>query len=124
MNKVFLIGNLVKDPELTTTGNQIKLCRFTVAVSRNYAKDGKRETDFLPVVVWRQQAENCSKFLKKGSRVAISGSIQTRQYDGEGGRKYVTEIAADEIQFLSTKNSSDEAIDIDELTPVEDDLPF
>ena len=102
MNKVFLIGNLTKDPELASTNSGIKFCRFTLAVSRSYSKDGKRETDFLPVVVWRAQADNCARYLKKGSKAAISGSIQTRSYDTQdGSRRYVTEIAADEVQFLS-----------------------
>jgi len=127
MNKVFLIGNLTKDPELTTTGNNIKLCRFTIAVSRSYAKDGNNDTDYIPVVVWRAQAENCANFLKKGSKAAISGSIQTRQYEGKDGtRRYTTEIVADEIQFLSTKSSDNGtgADDFDTLEPIDDELPF
>jgi single-strand DNA-binding protein len=127
MNKVFIIGNLTKDPELSTTNNGIMYCKFTLAVSRNYTKDGKRETDFLPVVVWRVQAENCNKYLKQGSKAAVAGSIQTRSYDAnDGTRRYVTEIAADEVQFLSTKNdgSSQSDGDFDDLKPVEDDLPF
>lgn len=128
MNKVFLIGNLTKDPELSTTNNGVKFCKFTLAVSRSYSKDGKRETDFLPVVVWRAQADNCARYLKKGSKAAVSGSIQTRSYDAnDGTRRYVTEIAADEVQFLSTKNDGDgeeSAVDFDELRPVDEDLPF
>lgn len=128
MNKVFLIGNLTKDPELTQTTSGIKFCRFTLAVSRNYAKDGKRETDFLPVVVWRTQAENCARYLKKGSRAAISGSIQMRSYDAQDGtRRNIAEIAADEVQFLSTKNedaSRDDDVDFDDLKPIDEDLPF
>lgn len=128
MNKVFLIGNLTKDPELLTTNNGIPYCRFTLAVSRNYSRDGKRETDFLPIVVWRNQAENCSKYLKKGSKAAIVGSIQTRSYDAsDGTRRYVTEITAEEIQFLSTRNdfsNRDDSADFDDLKPIDDDLPF
>ena len=128
MNKVFLIGNLTKDPELSTTNNGVKFCKFTLAVSRNYSKDGKRETDFLNVVVWRAQADNCARYLKKGSRAAVSGSIQTRNYENEGRRVYVTEIAADEVQFLSTKNEDgvDELddMDFDALRPIDEDLPF
>ena len=127
MNKVFLIGNLTKDPELASTNSGIKFCRFTLAVSRSYSKDGKRETDFLPVVVWRAQADNCARYLKKGSKAAISGSIQTRSYDTrDGSRRYVTEIAADEVQFLSTRsdeNGSDD-VDFDDLKPIDEDLPF
>ena len=127
MNKVFLIGNLTRDPELSTTGSGVKFCRFTLAVSRSYSKDGKRETDFLPVVVWRAQADNCARYLKKGSKAAISGTIQTRSYDTpDGSRRYVTEIAADEVQFLSTKNDDgkDDGVDFDDLTPIDEDLPF
>ncbi|MCM1306340.1 MAG: single-stranded DNA-binding protein [Bacteroides sp.] len=126
MNKVFLIGNLTKDPELSTTTSGIKFCRFTLAVSRNYSKDGKRETDFLPVVVWRAQADNCARYLKKGSRAAVCGSIQTRNYDAQdGSRRYVTEIAADEVQFLTTKSEGDSDVaDFDDLKPIDDDLPF
>jgi len=128
MNKVFLIGNLTKDPEVASTTNGNKFCRFTLAVSRNYSKDGKKETDFLPIVVWRQQADNCAKFLKKGSKAAISGSIQTRTYEADGKRNYVTEIAADEVQFLSTKNENGEDADddivFDDLKGISDDLPF
>lgn len=126
MNKVFLIGNLTKDPELATTNNGIQFCRFTLAVSRNYSKDGKRETDFLPVVVWRAQAENCARYLKKGSKAAISGSIQMRSYDAQDGtRRNIAEIAADEVQFLSTKNDgSGNDIDFDDLKPIDEDLPF
>ena len=126
MNKVFLIGTLTKDPELSSTTSGIKFCRFTLAVSRNYSKDGKRETDFLPVVVWRAQADNCARYLKKGSRAAVCGSIQTRTYDAQdGSRRYVTEIAADEVQFLTTKNEDERDVaDFDDLKPIDDDLPF
>jgi len=127
MNKVIIIGNLTKDPELSSTNNGIMYCKFTLAVSRNYSKDGKRETDFLPIVVWRTQAENCNKYLKKGSKAAVSGSIQTRSYEAnDGTRRYVTEIAADEVQFLSTKSdvSGAEEVDFDDIKPVNDDLPF
>ena len=103
------------------------LCKFTLAITRNYAKDGKHETDFLPVTVWRAQAENCAKYLKKGSKAAICGSIQTRTYDApDGQRRYVTEIVADEVQFLTTKN--EDGIDeefLDDMAPVTDeDIPF
>ncbi|MCK9575302.1 MAG: single-stranded DNA-binding protein [Clostridia bacterium] len=107
MNKVILIGNLTKDPELATTTNGISVCRFTLAVSRKYKNaEGEYETDFLNVVVWRGQAENCHKYLRKGSKVAVVGAIQTRSYDAQDGtKKYVTDIVADEVEFLSTKNS-------------------
>ena len=92
MNKVFLVGNLTKDPELSTTTNGISVCRFSLAVSRRYVgASGERETDFINIVVWRGQAENCHKYLKKGSKCGIVGTLQTRSYDAQDGTKrYVT----------------------------------
>jgi single-strand DNA-binding protein len=103
MNKCFLIGNLTKDPELKTTTTGTSVCNFTVAVTRRFSnQQGEREADFLPVVVWRAQAENCAKYLRKGSQVAVAGSIQTRSYDAQDGtRRYVTEIVGDEVKFLN-----------------------
>lgn len=137
MNKVILIGNLTKDPETSTTNSGIKVCKFTVAINRNYSGgDGTRQTDFLPIICWRNQAENCGRFLRKGSKVGISGSIQTRNYDAaDGTKRYVTEIVADEVQFLSTRSDNftddTDASDttnrrkVDELQPLSDgDLPF
>ena len=123
MNRVILIGNLTKNPELSQTNNGLSVCKFTVAVSRSY---GKQETDFFTVITWRAQADNCARFLTKGSKVAISGSIQNRSYDGnDGTKRYVTEIVADEVQFLTTKGANDEdAPDTNELKPISDDVPF
>ena len=121
MNKVLLIGNLTKDPELNTTTNGISVCKFTLAVSRRF---GNNETDFLPIIAWRGQAENCNKFLKKGSKAAVSGTIQTRSYDAnDGSKRFITEIVADEVQFLSTKPSGDEDT-AGEMKPIDDSLPF
>ncbi|MDD5016823.1 MAG: single-stranded DNA-binding protein [Eubacteriales bacterium] len=101
MNKATIIGNLTKDPELRTTASGISVCTFTVAVSRPFNRD---ETDFIPVVTWRGLAENCSKFLAKGRKVGVSGRIQTRSYEANNGeRRYVTEIIADDVEFLSPK---------------------
>lgn len=123
MNKVLLIGNLTRDPELTKTSNDLSVCKFTIAVPRRY---GNQEADFFSIIAWRAQAENCAKFLRKGSKVAISGSIQTRSYDAnDGTKRYVTEIVADEVQFLSTRGSSDEESPaIGDMKPVDDSLPF
>lgn len=110
MNKAILIGNLTKDPDSGQTANGISYCRFTVAADRNYtSNDGSKATDFLPVVTWRGLAENCGKYLKKGSKVGVCGSIQTRSYDKDGETRYVTEIVADEVQFLSTKGDSSDS---------------
>lgn len=135
MNKVFLIGNLTRDPEATVTPSGISLCRFSLAVSRRYASsDGTRETDYFNIVVWRAQADNCAKFLKKGSKAAVIGSIQTRTYDKQDGTKgYATDIVAEEVQFLSTRNDGLDGQDpvegrakasISSLQAVEEDLPF
>ena len=105
-----LIGNLTKDPELRATGSGIAVCTFTLAVQRRFAnRDSQtREADFIPIVVWRAQAENCAKYLHKGSQAAVCGSIQTRSYDApDGSKRYVTEIVADEVQFLGRPNSSE-----------------
>lgn len=108
MNKVILVGNLTKDPELVTTNNGISLCRFTLAVQRRYTSgDGEREADFINIVVWRGQADNCYKYLKKGNKAGVVGSIQTRAYDGtDGTRKYATEVVAEEVEFLTSKGSA------------------
>lgn len=129
MNKVILIGNLTKDPELTTTNSGISVCRFTLAVSRRFVgANGERETDFLNIVAWRSQAENCSKYLKKGSKCAVIGSLQTRSYDAQdGSKRYITEITADEVEFLATRagDGAEKKDDVAELQPIDDDtLPF
>ena len=110
MNKVILVGNLTRDPELTETPSGVAVCRFAIAVSRDYASaDGTRETDFFNITVWRGRAENCGKYLKKGNKVAIVGSIQTRSYeDKDGIKRNVTDIIANEVEFLTPKGSQSE----------------
>lgn len=134
MNKVILVGNLTKDPELTTTTNGISVCRFSLAVSRRYVgASGERETDFINIVVWRGQAENCHKYLKKGSKCGVVGTLQTRSYDAQdGSKRYVTEVVADEVEFISTNRNQEGGAredvpseDVTELKPIDDDsLPF
>lgn len=106
MNRAFLVGNLTRDPELRKTQNDVSVCTFTIACNRRFTNaNGQREADFLNIVVWRAQADNCYRYLKKGRRVAVVGSIQTRSYEGQdGNRRYVTEIVADEVEFLSPSN--------------------
>ena len=108
MNKVILVGNLTRDPELITTNNGISLCRFSLAVQRRFTSgDGEREADFINIVVWRGQADNCYKYLKKGSKAGVVGSLQTRSYDGtDGTKRYSTEVVAEEVEFLSSKGAS------------------
>ena len=134
MNKVILIGNLTKDPELSTTNSGINYCRFTLAVPKRFAQAGERDAEFINIVVWRVQADNCHKYLKKGSKACVVGSLQTRSYDAQdGSKRYVTEVVAEEVEFLSTKNNADGTAipagnggsDASELQPIEDDtLPF
>lgn len=108
MNKAILIGNLASDPESRTTASGIAQCSFRLAVQRRFANaSGVREADFLTIVCWRQTAELCSKYLLKGRKVAVEGTIQTRSYDAQDGTKrYVTEIIADNVEFLSTREES------------------
>ena len=102
MNRVILIGNLANDPESRTTQSGIAQCSFRIAVQRRYkGANGERETDFLPVVCWRQTAEFVQRYLAKGRKVAVEGSIQTRSYDAQdGSRRYVTEIIADSVEAV------------------------
>ena len=131
MNKCILIGNLTKDPEISTTSNGVSVCRFTLAVTRRFANsEGERDTDFINIVAWRALADNCHKFIKKGSKVAVVGNIQSRSYDAtDGSKRYVTEIVAEEVEFLNTRNSDTDAPkreeEVTKLQPVDDDtLPF
>ena len=143
MNKAIIIGNLTKDPELTQTTSGISVCRFTLAVSRKFTNaEGERETDFLNIVVWRNLADNCHKYLKKGSKAGVVGSMQTRSYDAQDGTKrYTTDVVAEEVEFLSTKNSGSEEYQneaetagskstgksdiVNKFEPIDDDnLPF
>ena len=130
MNKVYLIGNLARDPELSETTSGIPFCRFSIAVNRTFANaEGNREADFFNITVWRNQAENCSKFLKKGSKVAVVGSLQNHSYeDKDGIKRTLTDIVASEIEFLSTgsrDNEVEQPVKKPDLTKVDDDdLPF
>ena len=136
MNKVILVGNLTRDPELNTTTSGISYCRFSIAVQRRFANsDGERDVDFINIVAWRALADHCAKYLKKGQKAGVVGTIQTRSYENKDGLKVNTfEIVADEVEFLSTKPSSEDSYEpsaprsdepVTKLQPVEDDdLPF
>lgn len=129
MNKAMLIGRLAADPELKTTAGGTNVCRFTLAVTRRYADaQGKRQADFITIIAWRQLGENCHKYLSKGKMAGVVGEIQTRSYEAQDGTKrYVTEIIADNVEFLTPRsagNSAGEGIP-EGFTEVEDDeLPF
>ena len=127
MNKVYLIGNLTRDPELSNTTSGVAVCRLSIAVGRRFANaDGSRDTDFFNVTAWRATAENCARYLKKGSKIAVVGSIQTRNYERSDGTKgFAIDIVADEVEFLSTKNdgSSESGVTANSSAPVSDLQP-
>ena len=126
MNKVILVGRLAQDPELRTTGSGLSVCKFTLAVARRYADaNGKRQADFLPVIVWRQQAEACARYLSKGKQAAVVGEIQTRSYDAQDGTKrYVTEIIAESVEFLTPRSTANGAVPEGFSEIDDDELPF
>ncbi|NFR85695.1 single-stranded DNA-binding protein [Clostridium botulinum] len=137
MNKVVLIGRLTKDPELKfTPGAGTAVTTLTLAVDKYNSKTGQREADFVPVVIWGKQAESTANYMVKGSQMAISGRIQTRNYEAKDGTKrYVTEVVATEVQFLSKSNDSnsgnsssspfDNGNFDEDINPVDDgDCPF
>ncbi len=106
MNKVFLIGNLTKDPDVRTTGGGTSVCTFSIAVDRRFkAQNGEKVTDYFNIVAWRQLADLCGRYLAKGRKVSVVGELQNRSYDAKDGTKrYVTEIVADEIEFLTPRD--------------------
>ncbi|MBO5954863.1 MAG: single-stranded DNA-binding protein [Clostridia bacterium] len=137
MNKVYLIGNLTRDPEISTTTSGISVCRMSIAVSRRFANaEGGRDADFFNITAWRGTADNCAKFLKKGNKIAVSGSIQTRNYEKADGTKgFSIDIVADEVEFLSSRNDGSSegnnegnmsgGAPVGGLQPIDDDnLPF
>ncbi|MCR3761136.1 single-stranded DNA-binding protein [Clostridium felsineum] len=144
MNKVVLIGRLTKDPELKfTPGTGTAVASFTLAVDRRFKKEGQQEADFVPIVVWGKQAESTANYMSKGKLMGVSGRIQTRSYDAKDGtRRYVTEIVAEEVQFLEWGSSNNNTMandqfsngnengsiglpDNNDITPIDDgDIPF
>lgn len=143
MNKVVLIGNLTRDPELRITANNLSVCRFSLAVNRRYVNsEGNRDVDFINIVTFRGTADNCAKFLRKGSKVGVAGALQISTYEGADGiRRLNAEVLADEVQFLSSRSDTtvgdfdDDVVEdlpevkkadkIDSLKPIEDDsVPF
>ena len=109
MNKVVLVGRLTKNPEVRHTNSGLQVTTFVLAVDRKYAKkDGSQPTaDFIPIVTWRKLAEICANNLAKGRRVGVEGSMQVRSYDAQdGSKRYVTEVIAEEVEFLDSKSSA------------------
>ena len=129
MNKVFLIGNLTKDPELTETPSGVAVCRFSLAVNRNYANEkGERQTDFFNCTAWRGVGETVAKYSKKGNKLAVAGSIQLRNYeDNQGVKRTAVDIIAQDIEFLTPKTEEAPAASgKPTLEPTDDygDIPF
>jgi single-strand DNA-binding protein len=137
LNRIILIGRLTADPELRYTKNGVAVASFTLAVDRRFKNtEGERETDFIDVVVWRQQAESCSNYLSKGKLCAVDGSLQIRSYEAKDGTKRkAAEVVADDVRFLSPKDGgSAPQANTKESSPFnqsndadmvgDDDLPF
>lgn len=136
MNKVILSGNLCGDPEYQTTASGISLCRFRIAVQRKFKNEkGEYESDFISVVAWRGTADFVSKYLHKGNKIGVTGSLQTRTYDAQDGtKKYVTEVVADEVESYTPKSENENKPKTDaaakqevmqSFEPIEsDNLPF
>ncbi|MCX7714161.1 MAG: single-stranded DNA-binding protein [Clostridia bacterium] len=104
MNKAILMGRLTQDPEMRQTPNGISVARFTVAVNRRFAKEGGQTADFINCIAWRQTADFVCRFFHKGNMIALVGSIQTRNWDGNDGKKhYATEVVAEEVYFTGEK---------------------
>ena len=117
MNKVFLIGNLTRDPERTETSSGVAICRFAIAVNRNYSgADGERKTDFFNVTAWRGLGENVARYAKKGNKVAVVGSIELRNYeDSTGAKRTAVDIVAQDVEFLTPRanGASDDGYESD-----------
>ena len=144
LNIAVIMGRLTADVELKTTNSGISVCSFSVAVDRNYSKQGtERQTDFINCVAWRQSAEFISKYFHKGSMIAINGSIQTRNYtDKNGNNRTAVEIVVDQANFCGSKSESGtgnfsahtdnapasfsnaDTGDFEEISMSDDDLPF
>ena len=136
LNRVVLVGRLVKDPDLRYTQSGKAVANFTIAVNKPFTnQNGEREADFINCVIWNKPAENLANFMSKGQMIGVDGNLQTRSYDGQDGKRvFVTEVLAGSVQFLeSKKNTKQEAVDYPRTAPQaqnepidisDDDLPF
>ena len=126
MNKAILVGRLTRDAELRTTGSGTSVCSFTLAVNRRFKNaDGNYDADFINCVAWRAQAEFISKQFKKGDMFGIVGNLQTRTYEKDGNKTYITEVVVEEVNFVGGKKS-DKGASTDDILPMPDDedVPF
>lgn len=128
MNKAILMGRLTRDPEMRTTPQGVSVCSFSIAVNRRFAKEGQQQADFINCVAWRQQAEFICKYFTKGSMIAIVGSIQTRTWDSQDGKKqYATEVIVDEAHFTGSRaetGTNSAPVNTGFTQPAEDSSPF
>ncbi len=140
MNKAILVGRLTRDPELRTTGSGVSVCSFTIAINRRFRNaEGNYDADFINCVAWRQQAELIAKYFAKGRMIGVVGSIQTRNYDKDGQKVYITEVVVDEVDFVESKSQGETTTPIANASsntatfgaeegfipsPADDDLPF
>jgi single-strand DNA-binding protein len=126
LNNVILIGRLTKDVDLRYTPNGTAVASFTLAVSRDRKVEGQQDADFIGIVVWQKQAENCAEYIGKGSLVAVEGRLQVRSYDDKEGKKqYITELVAEKVKFLENKKKEEQQSSYGtEVQFDEDDVPF
>jgi len=125
MNKVILIGRLTADPKLRYTPNGVAVANFTLAVDRRQAKDREKETDFIDIVVWQKQAENCANYLAKGKLAAVDGRLQIRSYDdNQGTRRKVAEVVAEQVKFLSPRESNQGQLSTEKTVSFSSDIQF
>ena len=141
LNKVILMGRFTRDPELRSTPQGLSTCAFSIAVDRNFVRQGEeRKADFINCVAWRQTAEFISKYFRKGSMIALEGSIQTRSWDDQDGKKrYATDVVVSQVYFAESKRDSQASMGDDSfasagdfgslpepISPMgtDDDLPF
>ena len=136
MNKAFLIGRLTQDPQASTLDSGHSYCRFSIAVNRTFSRDGESKADFINIITWDGLAQNCVKYLQKGSQVAVTGSIKTGSYERDGVRRQTFDIRADQVEFLSRAGTNtgagaaptaprDQSIsELKEVAADDDDMPF
>lgn len=118
MNKVMLVGRLTKDPEIKLTSNQTQFCNFTLAVDRRFKDaNGQRQADFISCVAWRNTAVFIQKYFGKGSRIGVSGSIQTRSYEDDSGKHFITEVVVDEAEFVESQSAAQQSEEQAEQQP-------
>ena len=129
MNKILLTGNLTRDPELSETQSGIAVCRFAIAVKRRFSSEGEQQTDFFNITAWRGLAESVARYCKKGNKVAVTGSVQIRTYEGNDGVKRTSvDVVAEDVEFLTPRpqDGAEEPKKKPVLEPFEDDgdIPF